>query len=241
MRCGLKDGGASWSSAVRTLILAALLTLSAAEVLGREITGRVTLVSQTGRPVRSTDVENAVVYFESRAGGEVGRRDEAEVLVSTIGKAFEPRVTAVQTGTEVRFPNSDPILHNVFSVSPGNRFDLGLYQRGRGKSHDFDRPGVVQIFCNVHYSMIGYILVLETPHFAKPDRGGSFRLTGLPEGPGVLRVWHERAESWSRPIEIAAAGRHPVDVELTLNRRRVPPHKNKFGKPYRRSRRGNDY
>lgn len=70
----------------------------------------------------------------------------------------------VPAGSTVRFPNQDSILHNVFSVSRANRFDLGLYRRGEGKSATFRQPGVVRVFCNVHHSMVAYVVVVETPH-----------------------------------------------------------------------------
>ena len=56
-------------------------------------------------------------------------------------QAFVPRVLAVQAGTTVDFPNRDPVFHNVFSVSPAKRFDLGKYARGQSRSVRFDKPG----------------------------------------------------------------------------------------------------
>ena len=36
----------------------------------------------------------------------------------------------ITPGSSVRFPNDDPILHNVFSIGGRNAFDLGLAGRG---------------------------------------------------------------------------------------------------------------
>src|SRR5688500_2577590 len=49
-------------------------------------------------------------------------------------QAFAPRVLAVQAGATVDFPNRDPVYHNVFSVSPAKRFDLGKYAEGKSRS-----------------------------------------------------------------------------------------------------------
>src|SRR6478735_6502272 len=66
-------------------------------------------------------------------------------------KQFQPRVAVVQRGTTLTFPNYDAVFHNVFSVSPGNSFDLGTYQAGEpAKSAVMTAPGVVDIFCNLH-------------------------------------------------------------------------------------------
>ena len=37
----------------------------------------------------------------------------------------------------MKAPNEDPISHNLFSVSPANTFDLGLYRKGSGKTQKF--------------------------------------------------------------------------------------------------------
>jgi hypothetical protein len=133
-------------------------------------------------------------------------------------------------GSRVRFPNEDVILHNVFSVSGDNSFDLGLYRRGKGKEQKFDQPGLVRVFCNVHHSMVGYILVLQSPYVATPDAEGRFVLTGLPRGPGRLTVWHEQAEPASMEVQVPRAELISARVEIV--RPRIPPHLNKTGKSY---------
>jgi hypothetical protein len=40
-------------------------------------------------------------------------------------KTFEPRLLVVPAGSIVDFPNNDPWLDNVFSISKGRQFDLG--------------------------------------------------------------------------------------------------------------------
>ena len=90
-----------------------------------------------------------------------------------------PRVLAVPVGTVVRFPNSDGIFHNVFSLSQGNAFDLGLYRSGASKSRAMSTPGLVRVFCDVHHAMVAYVWVMDTPFLASPGADGSFALTGL--------------------------------------------------------------
>jgi plastocyanin len=171
-----------------------------------------------------------VYYVPDRPTGPVEPLEETAEM-ATRGKEFEPRVLTVPRGSTVAFPNRDPILHNVFSVSDPYRFDLGLYGGGDSESVTFDRPGVVRVFCNVHHEMVGYVLVLDTRHSARPDAQGRFRLTGLPAGEGELTVWHEQAEPWTRRIRIPAG---TVAVRLELTKPKIPPHRNKFGRSYRR-------
>jgi len=138
----------------------------------------------------------------------------------------------------VRFPNQDPILHNAFSTSKDNAFDVGLYGQGEAQAITFTHAGYVRVYCNVHHSMVGHILVLDTPYFTRPDANGRFKFADLPKGKGDLVIWHDRATPWHQ--EIVAGDAAPVDVTLDLNLRRIPPHMNKFGKPYGRSANG-DY
>ncbi len=87
---------------------------------------------------------------------------------------FVPHVLAVQAGTLVEFPNSDPVSHNVFSISDAKRFNLGLYQSGTARRVKFDRPGVVELLCNVHLEMSAYIVVVKNPYFAQTKADGTF-------------------------------------------------------------------
>lgn len=108
-------------------------------------------------------------------------------------KRFEPRVLAVTVGTTVDFRNDDPLFHNVFSLSRPNDFDLGLYKGGTSKSETFDTPGAVQLLCNIHSSMQGYVFVVDTPWFAQADGSGRFSIRGVPPGEYQVNVWHEAA------------------------------------------------
>ena len=155
-------------------------------------------------------------------------------IIATERKTFSPRALPITVGTEVRFPNKDPILHNAFSTAKEASFDLGLYGRSEGESHVFTTPGVVRVFCNVHHAMVAHVLVMDTPYYVKPDAQGRFRLANLPPGSGELFVWHERAQLWRKPFELAADEAIPVPLELS--KRKVPAHLNKTGQPYCRTR-----
>lgn len=206
-----------------------LMLLVALPAMAEELRGRLQLVGKGGKgPAKGTDVRQALVWYEPASGG--ASKPPATFVMTTRDKQFVPRTLTIPVGSRVRFPNEDVILHNVFSVSGGNSFDLGLYRRGAGKEQKFDQPGLVRVFCNVHHSMVGYILVLESPYMATPDAQGNFVLTGLPKGPGKLTVWHEQAEPTAVDIQVPRA--EPLAARLEIVRPRIPPHLNKSGKSY---------
>ncbi len=193
--------------------------------------GQVTLTLD-GKPLRPEEAAEAVVYFRPAAPVPVAAAKQPVEMI-TLRKQFSPRILPVTVGTEVRFPNQDPILHNAFSTSKDNGFDIGLYGQGEGKAQRFDQPGYVRVYCNVHHSMVGHILVLDTPFFVRPDAQGRFRLKDLPAGKGDLVVWLDRATPWH--AQLVAGTTEPLVVTLELAQKKIPPHMNKFGKPYGRS------
>ncbi|MES1245620.1 MAG: hypothetical protein ABUT39_28700 [Acidobacteriota bacterium] len=206
-----------------------LLLLLAVPTAAEDLRGRVQLLAKGGKgPAKGVDVRQALVWFEP-SGGAAVRPPSAPFVMTTKDKQFVPRVLTVPKGGRVVFPNQDVILHNVFSVSPGNAFDLGLYKRGPGKEATFKEAGLVRVFCNVHHAMVAYVWVMDTPFLANPGADGSFVLTGLPRGPGKLTVWHEQADPVMIDVKALA---DPVVARVEIVRPRVPAHLDKAGKSY---------
>jgi plastocyanin len=212
-------------------LLSILLLLLALPAAAEDLRGRLQLVGKGGKgPAKGSDVRQALVWFEPTSGGAPARPAATPFAMSTRDKQFVPRLLTIPRGSRVRFPNEDVILHNAFSVSGGNAFDMGLYRKGPGKEQKFDEAGVVRVFCNVHHSMVGYIVVLDTPYMAIPDVNGQFVLTGLPKGPGRLTFWHEQGDPTS--IDVQVPRTEPLAARLEILRPRIPPHLNKTGKSY---------
>ena len=213
---------------MRGFLLALLFAPIVANAASLE--GTITLVVG-GKPLRAEEAAEAVVYFRPASPSAL-TPSASEYAMSTERKQFVPRILPIMVGSVVRFPNEDVILHNAFSTSKNNAFDVGLYSQGEGHTVTFEHAGYVRVYCNVHHSMIGHILVLDTPYFTHPDAQGHFNLANLPDERGDLVVWHDRATPWhikATPGETVAS-----KVLLDLNLRRIPQHMNKFGKPYNR-------
>lgn len=204
-------------------------------LLAEELRGRIELLAKGGKSIaRDVEVRQAVVWFDA-ATPKPTRAPEVPFEMVTRGKEFQPRVLAIPRGSKVRFPNADPILHNVFSVSGSNGFDLGLIKKGESGVRRFDAAGVVRIFCNVHHAMVAYVVVLATPFFARPEADGSFVLRDLPRGAGKLTVWHEQAEPLT--INLPAGTTSAPALRLEIVRPRIPAHVDKRGRSYFRDRR----
>ena len=190
------------------------------------ISGRVALVKAGAA---RADASNAIVWIEGppRSGGAGGSRRMIQE-----SKRFAPRVLIVPREGTVEFPNNDPIFHNVFSVSGGNRFDLGLYRSGATKSRSFGEPGLVRVYCNIHPQMVGFVMVVDSDFAAVTDRSGAFRFEGVPAGSWTLKAWHEEGTETSVPLVVPAAAGGPLTVSIDTSAFRPLPHKNKYGKDY---------
>lgn len=124
---------------------------------------------------------------------------------------FVPSVLVVSAGTLVQFPNSDIVSHHVYSFSQAKTFELALYKGNTHPPLAFDEPGVVVLGCNIHDSMLGYIVVVPTEHYALSDERGAVRLEGVPAGDYTVEVWTPRA----RPTGLPAAQRVTVTDDVT--------------------------
>jgi hypothetical protein len=126
-------------------------------------------------------------------------------------RMFVPSVIAIPVGGTIAFPNLDPFFHNVFSYSSVRKFDLGRYPEGESESVTFDEPGIVPIFCEIHYSMRAYVHVLDTPYFAVTDERRRFEIPDVRSGDYVLHVWQEGLPPIEMPITV---GDEPLRLEV---------------------------
>lgn len=188
-------------------------------------------VTFTGADKSATerDYANTVVFFQPDAPVKVKPMTD-NITMATKGYEFVPHVLAITTGTKVRFPNFDPIFHNVFSSSVPNNFDLGLYGRNPGKTDAFDHQGLVRVYCNVHHYMFAFILVLNTPYFTKVEAQGEFSLRDLPAGPGTLTIWNPQTKVWREHVDNIQ--QTALNVDLDVIEHGIPEHANKNGKSY---------
>jgi plastocyanin len=187
----------------RALFVFTFLGMNAAAMAGGTVEGALTVEAmkpapsrpgyvapQTKKPVQRPDTAPAIVYLE-RDDEKYPRTRAGEIVrIRQEGYQFRPPIVAVQAGAKVTFPNMDDEFHNVFSYSKTKRFDLGRFRKDEASPEVlFDKPGVVNIYCEIHQHMRCFVLVLDTPWFATTDAGGKFTLKNVPPGEYWLRVF----------------------------------------------------
>lgn len=144
-------------------------------------------------------VPGAVIWLEAPDAPRPARR----AVLDQRNLTFSPAVLAVSTGSTVRFPNNDTVLHNVFSFHDGKKFDLGLYPVGQVRDVKFDHSGVSRIFCNIHPGMAAYVVVVDSPYYAVTDHAGEFSLAGVPFGQYTYWAWRAGAATISGTVKVA--------------------------------------
>jgi plastocyanin len=172
------------------------------------------------------------VVWLKRADGSTPRPGPARnKVMNQSNKTFVPRVLPVTIGTKVDFRNQDEIFHNVFSLSRPNEFDAGLYKGGQSYQKTFNTPGPVQVLCNIHSSMIGYVVVVDTPWYGQADASGAFSIRGVPPGDYVLEAWHESASSVTKSKVTVGTDGARLAVKIGADKRSPSFVPDKYGKP----------
>lgn len=155
-----------------------------------------------------------VVYLEVAPAAAFEAAVTARERMDQRQETFVPHVLAVRTGTTVDFPNSDRVYHNVFSLSPTRRFDLGRYAVGRSKAVRFDRPGVVRVFCDIHSHMSAFILIFAHRYYALTQPDGAWQLPPVPAGSYTVVGWFEGDVRATRQVTVRPGETATLDLQV---------------------------
>lgn len=245
----MNSGSQKRPSLTGTLVIAAGLLVVFAVVIGAQVPSfylptpvpTAPPAPPTPVPPGAVEIEIVMISGEQRTPGAdsvswipdmAADGNIEQIAISQKEKQFEPRVAVVPTGSTVGFPNYDRVFHNVFSLSTPKSFDLGLYRKGKSKSVSFDRPGLVQVYCNIHPHMAAYLMVVDSRRHAVADESGKIMLHDIPVGRQTVRGWNVRAGMWSRQVQVRPGRLSSLSVELDITSWRETPHLNKHGKEY---------
>lgn len=165
------------------------------------------------------EIARVVIYLE----GSAGKAHPVSARIDQLQRRFDPDVAVVPVGSAVSFSNSDPIFHNVFSLSKLKSFDLGNYPKGQSRSVTFQESGVVLVYCHLHPNMSAAIVVTPTDWSTRPDLDGNYCLKNVPLGSYQLVAWHKSAGFFRRPVEVKEGGLINLDWEIPLRQPLAAP------------------
>jgi plastocyanin len=179
-----------------------------------------------GKPLQIAEVQVGpngglkwvLVYIKGGVKGNF-KPPTKPVIVDQTGCLFVPHAVAVQAGQPVEFRNSDPLLHNIRANSKqGQSFNIAQPVKGMKQVRKFSKPEIgIQLRCDVHWWMAGYLHVLPHPFFAITGDDGTFTIKGVPAGTYRLEAWHEKLGTQTKTVTVKPG--ETVTVDFTFSAR----------------------
>lgn len=162
--------------------------------------------------VEQGGVVDAVVWINNISHGKAFAFPK-EVLDQK-GCMFVPAVLLMKPGKlEVR--NSDKITHNVHIIARYNRSSNHMMAPGAPPIElTLMRPETIQVRCDIHPWMKGYIVVAKNPYYTLSGPGGKFTLTDVPAGSYQLNVWQDKIGTKSQQVTVQAGKTSTVTFKL---------------------------
>jgi plastocyanin len=197
---------------VRLAAIGGLLALAIVPQTAR-VSAAGSSVSGTVKATGLASNADAVVFLEDAPGG----KPSAPVTMDQRKMQFIPHVLPVVVGTTVKFLNSDPTPHNVFSPD-FEKYNLGTWPQGQSKEYVFAKcakfPCAYTQLCRVHPEMEGFVVVLPNTYFAVSDREGHYEIANVPPGKYTVSVWHPKLKGKPQVVTVEAGKNATLDVVL---------------------------
>ena len=177
------------------------------EVCGKTAKTDPTLIVDNGNLV------NAVVTITDIKKGK--KIELKKVQLDQNGCEYHPHVLAFPAGSTVEIVNPDGILHNVHSYSKANTpFNQAQPKFKKTLEVKVEKPEAVEVKCDVHGWMHGWLVATETPYFAVTDKSGTFKLDNVPAGSYTVEVWHEKLGKSTQKVTVKAKEDAKVNFEV---------------------------
>ena len=137
---------------------------------------------------------DVVVYLEPLSGQKLPLSQKS-VEINQHHKAFSPYISVSQTKQKIRFTNQDDITHHIYSVAEDNKFSFKIKAGQSNSDIPFNQANEIAMGCNIHDWMSGYLLVVDTPYFAKTSKLGVAEFSQVLKGKYQVVVWHPQMQS----------------------------------------------
>jgi len=163
--------------------------------------------------VKDGNLANAVVTITDIKSGK--KIDAKKVTLDQNGCEYKPHVLAFPAGTTVEILNPDGILHNVHSYSKINTaFNQAQPKFKKSLEVKIEKAEAVEVKCDVHGWMHGWLVATANPYVAVTDGSGSFKLTDVPAGSYTVEVWHEKLGKSTQKVTVKAKEEAKAAFEL---------------------------
>jgi plastocyanin len=163
--------------------------------------------------VNNGNLANAVVSITDIKTGK--KIDVKKINLDQKDCEYHPHVLAFPVGTPVEINNPDGILHNIHSYSKANpTFNIAQPKFKKTVEVKIEKPEAINVKCDVHGWMNGWLVATESPYVAVTDNSGNFKLTDVPAGSYTVEVWHETLGKSSQKVTVKAKEDAKANFEL---------------------------
>ena len=133
---------------------------------------------------------NTLVFLETKTKMRAqGQKKRATLTIKQSNLNFQPRHSVIQVGTTVTFSNHDKEVHNIYSKSLSNQFNLGAMASGAFKTIEFKTAGPIVLRCNMHKDMIGTLFVVPNGYYTQPNAKGEYDFKNVKSEGYIMQVW----------------------------------------------------
>ena len=154
-------------------------------------------VKLNGQPLGSS----TVVFLETKDKLRVPGQKTQVVTIRQRNLRFVPRHSVVFVGSTIKFVNDDNEVHNIYSKSLSNQFNLGAMAAGSSKVIMVEDAGPIVLRCNIHKDMVGTLFVVPNGYYTASGKNGEFEFKSVKSKEYFLQVWHPQLY----PEEVDAA------------------------------------
>jgi hypothetical protein len=167
---------------------------------------------------RGPRLARAVVWISGVAGGKrmpYARRFD----VITNGCRLIPRVQTAIVGGTLNVRNADALTHRVRFTRAGSDDVLGeVTETEPGEvvptRAALAAPGLVEMTCDHHPWIHGWLAVFGHPYYATTDANGAFAIDSIPPGRYAITAWHERFGSRSDSVTVVQDGTATITLRF---------------------------
>ncbi len=165
------------------------------------------------------ELADVVVFLQEVTKGKPLPKDGPRVTIDRC--RFGPRVLTGSMGQVLKVASRDSILHQVrgwemvgnkripafmsSAMNPGSEQAIPL---------QIKRSSILQLSCDQHRFMEGWVLVTANPYATVTDEQGRFSLTDIPPGMHTIGAWHPVLGYQEAKITLKPG--HDTSVTLTM-------------------------
>lgn len=164
---------------------------------------------------KSGGLRNAVVSITNIRGGKALSSFGGNLILDQRQCIYEPHILLAPVNTPIRILNHDGVLHNIHTYPTANPAQ-NIAQPPALKEMEirFALPERIQVRCDLHGWMSGWIVAVDHPYHALTDADGDFSLTDVPPGKYTVTCWHEVLGEQSKEVEVLSGGVTPLEFEF---------------------------